>query len=40
MIYAFGTAVVGTYVCAMTGYALAKLSFPGKKAILGLCSGA
>jgi multiple sugar transport system permease protein len=39
MIYAFGTAVVGTYVCAMTGYALAKLSFPGKKAILGFVLG-
>jgi multiple sugar transport system permease protein len=39
MIYAFGTAAVGTYVCAMTGYALAKLSFPGKKAILGFVLG-
>ena len=39
MIYALGTALVGTYLCAMTGYALAKLTFPGKKAILGFVLG-
>lgn len=39
VIYAGGTAVVGTYLCAMTGYALAKLSFPGRKAIFGLVLG-
>ena len=38
MIYALGP-LVGTYVCAMTGYALAKLSFPGKKAMLGFVLG-
>jgi multiple sugar transport system permease protein len=39
LIYAGGTAVIGTYLCGLTGYALAKLQFPGRRAVFGAVLG-